>query len=211
MGTDTDAGKTLVCGALALAAEAEGRAWRYYKPAESGGAPFDTDHIARWTRRPASVSFGYRFQAPLAPWFAAELEGASFDMNHLQRQFEAGTDGDPFIVEGAGGVFTPYAAGVSTMDLALRWRLPVLLVTANRLGCLNHALLSLEALAARDISVAGCVFVDLGADDSMSRNVSDFSRLSSVPVVSWLRRLQPGEAPSAAWWREGVARAAALR
>src|SRR5690606_1004446 len=113
------------------------------KPAESG-APSDAEAVAAATGRAERVTAGYRLQAPLAPRFAAELEGATIDPAALDTAFGA-LAGNSVIVEGAGGLLVPYAPGLTAADLAARWRLPLVVVAGNKLGCLNHALLTLEA------------------------------------------------------------------
>lgn len=208
-GTDTEIGKTHVCAALAAAAEAEGRPWRYLKPAESGGGASDAAFVGACAGRPERAEAVYRLDAPLAPWFAAEAAGVAIDPAEVARRAAALAGAQPLIVEGAGGLLAPYGERLSGADLAAKLGLPLVVVVGNRLGCLNHALLTVEAAERRGLRVLGCVFNDLGGDGSVARNVGDFRRLSTIPVHAWLRRLAPGELPSAAWWREGERRARA--
>lgn len=205
-GTGTAVGKTTVCAGICLWAGAAGRNWRYFKPAESGDAG-DGARVARLTGAPERVRVAQRFAAPLAPRFAAEAAGERLDLAALDAGWQASAAGQPAVVEGAGGLLVPYGPGTDGAALAARWRLPLVVVVGNQLGCLNHALLTLEAAARRDLSVLGVVFNDLAADASAARNAADFRTLSTIPVLAHLRSLVPGETPSAAWLAEGALRA----
>jgi dethiobiotin synthetase len=204
-GTDTAVGKTAVCAGLCLWAQAAGRAWSYCKPAASGGAPGDADFVTALTGRPDRVHVGAQLAAPLAPRFAAEAAGEPLDPARLDAAWGAARGGAPAVVEGAGGLLVPYAAGLDGAGLAARWRLPLVVVVGNKLGCLNHALLTLEAAERRGLAVLGVVFNDLGGDASAARNPDDFAALSTIPILARLRSLRPGEAPSAAWLAAGAA------
>lgn len=210
-GTDTEVGKTFVSGALACAAEQRGLEWHYFKPAESGarGADADSGRVAAWTQRPARVSVGYQLDTPLAPWFASEEDQQPLSVQRLDDLIGQHRDCQPLIVEGAGGILTPYTPVTTALDLAVRWQLPTVIVVANRLGCLNHTLLTIHALTHAGIEIAGVIFNDTGfpAGLSHSRNPADFLRLSATPLLAWLPYLGEGGAPSAQWWEEGVARA----
>lgn len=198
-----------MCAALAAAADAEGLPWRYLKPAESGGGgASDAAFVGACTGRPERAEAVYRLTAPLAPWFAAQAEGVAIDAAEIARRAAALSAARPLIVEGAGGLLVPYAERLTCADLAAALGLGLVVVVGNRLGCLNHALLTIEAAQRRGLAVLGCVFNDLSDDPSAARNVADFRRLSTIPVRAWLRRLAPGERPGAAWWREGERRAA---
>lgn len=197
-----------MCAGIAAAAEADGLPWHYLKPAESGGAgASDAGFVGAVTGRAERAEAVYRLDAPLAPWFAAEAAGVTIDAAAIAHRAAAAAGARPLIVEGAGGLLVPYGDRLSGADLAAALGLPLVVVVGNRLGCLNHALLTIEAAERRGLRVLGCVFNDLGGDGSVERNVGDFRRLSTIPVRAWLRRLAPGERPSAAWWREGERRA----
>jgi dethiobiotin synthetase len=211
-GTDTGVGKTCVSAAIACVAAEAQLPWAYYKPAESSMTAGDCARVKAWTGEPSRVHAGYLFKKPFAPLFAAEEEGQAIDLSALDDTVtRLAAEAKPLIVEGAGGLLVPYTDTALAVDLAARWRMPVLLVVGNRLGCLNHTLLTLEALAQRNLPVVGCVFNDVGNDPSVERNPLNFQRLSTVPLIAWLPTRQAGETPSARWWREGVQRATATR
>lgn len=151
-GTDTGVGKTLVSACLA-------RAWgaAYWKPLQTGlkDEAGDTPTVAALAALPPERVHppAYALAEPLSPHAAAELEGDAIDANAL-----ALPDTDrPLVVEGAGGLLVPVTGDVFIIDLIARFGLPVVLVARSTLGTINHTLLSLEALRARGLAVAGVV------------------------------------------------------
>lgn len=168
-GTDTGVGKTLVSCALLRALAQRGHRIGVYKPAETG-VPQDANGrlhggsdcgrlvaAANARQRPSSVSHAL-YPIPAAPLVSAEAAGESIDPDALVRDFEALTpDFDAVWVEGAGGLLVPIAVDFSYAELALRLELPVLVVVASKLGCINHALLTLSELERRAIPVVGYV------------------------------------------------------
>jgi dethiobiotin synthetase len=100
----------------------------------------------------------YCFAPPIAPHIAAAEAGVKIDLDHIGRCFNAlAGPADVVIVEGVGGFRVPLGPGADTAQLAARLALPVVLVVAMRLGCLNHALLTAEAIAGRGLMLAGWV------------------------------------------------------
>ncbi|WP_188261169.1 dethiobiotin synthase [Azospirillum tabaci] len=151
-GTDTGVGKTLVSACLA-------RAWSaaYWKPLQTGlkDEAGDTPTVAALAALPAERVHppAYALAEPLSPHAAAELEGVAIDASALGLP-----DTDrPLVVEGAGGLLVPMTEDVFIVDLIARFGLPVVLVARSTLGTINHTLLSLEALRARGLAVAGVV------------------------------------------------------
>ncbi|VCU72458.1 ATP-dependent dethiobiotin synthetase BioD [Pigmentiphaga humi] len=151
-GTDTGIGKTLVSAVLAHAWNAD-----YWKPLQTGVAsePDDSGTVAALSGLPDSRIHPPHavLQAPLSPWAAALEEGAHVDLDAI---VPPSTDA-PLVVEGAGGLLVPINDQAMMIDLIARLGLPVVLVARSALGTLNHTLLSLEALRARGIPVAGVV------------------------------------------------------
>ncbi|MFP3758350.1 AAA family ATPase, partial [Cupriavidus sp. SIMBA_020] len=87
---------------------------------------------------------------------AAALENGTFDIAHIVAcHAEAVKRADVVVVEGVGGFRVPLTATADTADLAVALKLPVVLVVGLRLGCINHALLTAEAIAARGLTLAG--------------------------------------------------------
>jgi dethiobiotin synthetase len=104
------------------------------------------------------------YPIPAAPLVAAEAEGESIDPDLLLHDFRRLVpDYDAVLVEGAGGLLVPIAKGFTYADLALLLGLPVLVVVGSKLGCINHALLTLSELERRGVPVVGYVINELEA------------------------------------------------
>jgi dethiobiotin synthetase len=158
-GTDTGVGKTVATAALACHARLAGLGVAVCKPVQTGAADGDDDlaEVARLSGVGELVS-GWRYPEPLAPVAAAERAGmalpARAELVSLIRGMDA--PGRLTVVEGAGGLLVELGAeGVTLRDLARDLSAPVLVVVKPGLGTLNHAILTLEALAAHDIPCAG--------------------------------------------------------
>ena len=184
-GTDTDVGKTIV-SALVV----QGLAARYWKPVQSGlAAGSDSARVRELLALPAErlLPEAYRFQAPVSPHWAAELEGARIDPGRLALPEVE----EPLVVECAGGLMVPLRldADVSLLQIDQLgvWGLPVLLVARSGLGTLNHTLLSLEALRQRAIPVLGLVLNGPLHPD----NPRTLEALGGVPVLAQLPPLEP--------------------
>jgi dethiobiotin synthetase len=94
------------------------------------------------------------------------------------------TETDFLLVEGAGGFYSPLAAGVLNADLAVALSLPVLLVTADRLGTIGHTLLAVEAIKRRGLTLAGVVLNQVApAVDPQMDNAAELSRWLGEPVL----------------------------
>lgn len=148
----------------AVAALALGRGGRVavVKPAQTGagpGDPGDLDEVRRLAGAVDAVELA-RFPDPLSPEAAARAAGvAPLDLADAARQVrELAASHEEVVVEGAGGLLVRYnAAGATIADLAQALAAPALVVTAAGLGTLNHTALTLEALAARRVALAGVV------------------------------------------------------
>ena len=100
----------------------------------------------------------YLMQTPAAPHIVAQQEGVRFDAAHIHQVYRnAAQQADAVIVEGVGGFCVPLQDDLDTAMLARTLNLPVILVVGLRLGCINHALLTAEAIAARGLRLAGWV------------------------------------------------------
>jgi dethiobiotin synthetase len=165
-GTDTGVGKTLVACAILHAMRRAGLAPVPFKPVASGCEQGpdglvndDTSRLIRASGRSLTQDAvsPFRYQPPVAPHIAAAAAGWPIDLDHLVKQAAQMAALGPLVVEGAGGFLVPVDACHTLADLAVRLGLPVVLVVGLRLGCINHALLSAEAVAARHLSLAGWV------------------------------------------------------
>ena len=163
-GTDTDVGKTVVAAALLRALAAQGLRAVGMKPVAAGVAP-DGQYADVVALRAASnvaadaaLANPYCFAAPIAPHVAARNEGRAIELAVIAQAYAAlARSADAVIVEGAGGALVPLDERHDMLDVVRACALPVLLVVGIRLGCLNHALLTAQAIRARGLTLAGWV------------------------------------------------------
>ena len=166
-GTDTGVGKTRVATGLCRVYAGRGLRVAAMKPVASGclQTPLglrNDDALA--LQAAATVRAAYEevnpfaFEAAIAPHIAAADAGIVVDPAVLDRAFERLVlRSDHIVVEGAGGWLVPLGPAGSFADLAVHWRLDVVLVVGLRLGCINHALLSTEAIERRGLRLTGWV------------------------------------------------------
>lgn len=170
-GTDTGIGKTLVaCAilhALRAASTGNGNAPRRVvgmKPVaaglESDGRNEDADRLmaASSIAAPYTLVNPYALRAAVAPHIAAAQEGIAIELPRIVSSFEQlRAMSDAVVVEGVGGFRVPLGKDTDTADLAIALGLPVILVVGMRLGCINHALLSQQAILASGLQLSGWV------------------------------------------------------
>lgn len=207
-GTDTEIGKTLIACALLHLLAARGLSTVGMKPVAAGtqivagcAVNEDVEHLraASTLKLDARAVNTYLLQEPIAPHIAAAQEGTTLDLGRIAEDFRSlQTQAEAVIVEGVGGFRVPLDDTHDTADLAQALGLPVILVVGMRLGCLNHALLSAEAICARGLKLAGWVANQCGP--SMLRqeeNVKALERRLDAPllgVVPHLERPDPAQA-----------------
>jgi dethiobiotin synthetase len=189
-GTDTGVGKTFVGCALAHAWRARGRRVGVMKPVETGVElePEDALRLRAAAADPAPLDdvCPYRFRAPLAPSIAAALEGRAVDVDHLTALVTRRTrEVDVLLVEGAGGLLVPIAGRLTWLDLAVRARLPLLIVAANRLGTVNHTALTARVAAAAGLDVRGFVLSQPtpATDPSAATNADTIAALTGLACL----------------------------
>jgi dethiobiotin synthetase len=127
----------------------------------------------------------YAFDPPVSPHIAAQQAGIGIDFAVIQRAYQAlSNQADIVIVEGAGGFLVPLNAQQTGADLARALNLPVILVVGMRLGCLNHALLTAQAIRAAGLPLAG--WVANGIDPQMlmlEENIATLERWLDGPLL----------------------------
>jgi len=205
-GTDTGVGKTLVaCGLAALLRES-GYKVGVMKPAETGceerdGKPFPQDAYllkeVSGCSEPVEKICPYRLRDPLTPSMAAEREGVKIDISLLEKIYgEISSNHDITLVEGAGGLLAPILPSYTYADLARLLKLPLLVVAANRLGVINHLLLTLEHASCRGLRVLGYVFNRLDAQPSLAADTNREALLSltAVPCLGEIPYIEDLEA-----------------
>src|SRR5579871_2950428 len=166
-GTDTGVGKTLVSVAFVKALVKHGLRVSVMKPIASGSERTpdglrNSDALALAeasnTGAPYSTINPYCFEPAISPHIAAEEAGIAVNIDVIRHGFSTlSRNADFTVVEGAGGWYAPISRKQSMADLAKCLQIPVLLVVGVRLGCLNHALLSKQAIEASGAKWAGWV------------------------------------------------------
>lgn len=190
-GTDTEVGKTFVTCALLEQARRSGHAAAGLKPVAAGtdadGHNDDVERIlaASAVALPRATVNPYCFSAAIAPHIAAEEEGRAIRFAPILDAFASAQQRCDFLlVEGVGGFRVPLGPDGDSADLAQALALPVILVVGLRLGCINHALLSVEAIAARGLTLAGWVANSI--DPAMNRreeNLATLQQLIPAPLL----------------------------
>jgi dethiobiotin synthetase len=204
-GTDTGVGKTLVACALLHAFAARGINAAGMKPVASGaelvdGALRNEDVeqllAAASVARPRQIVNPYCFEPPIAPHIAADRAGVTIDLDHIARCCaELAAHADVVIVEGIGGFRVPLGPGTDMGALAARLALPVLLVVGMRLGCLNQALLTADAIAAHGLTLAGWVANHIDPQMAAAEeNVRALEERLAAPLlarIAYTERVEP--------------------
>jgi dethiobiotin synthetase len=221
-GTDTGVGKTyLTCQIVAACGEAGVRVGAY-KPACSGsevdanGQRYWPDVAALAAALPTKVPWDQIcpqcFQVPLAPPSAAAAEERSVDAALLEQGVDRWrNEVDLLVVEGVGGLLCPLTETETVADLAGRLGFPLVIVSALRLGVINHTLLTIEAARQRRLPIAGVFLNETGPDDgSNSSSIAEITARGTVPVLGIIpfekeHLLRPCEAIRKIHWTEVAA------
>ena len=163
-GTDTEVGKTFSSCALLHVLKNRGIRALGMKPVAAGtdanGKNDDVEALiaASTVSAPRELINPYLFAPAIAPHIAAQESGREIDIARILDAYAALSRlADSVIVEGVGGFCVPLGARTDSADLAQQLGLPVILVVGMRLGCINHALLTQQAIAARGLSLAGWI------------------------------------------------------
>ena len=192
-GTDTGVGKTWVGSRLARLLTRDGVTVAPRKPAESGCESVDGELVpadaiqyyqAIKKREPLDIICPNRFTRAIAPDQAARRAGQRLSLETLTKACQC-NDNHFLMVEGAGGFYSPIAEDGLNADLAQALNLPLLLVAADRLGCQNHVLLTLEAIARRGLQTVAVVLNRISSEpgDSLHNDVALRQR-TAIPVFS---------------------------
>ncbi len=185
-GTDTGAGKTVVTGCLARYLLEKGCSVITQKWIQSGCNSFShsdvATHLKIMGRPAASIKkdlphvLPYMFRHASSPHLAGKMENKKIDSSKIITSFKVLSDRfDLVIVEGIGGALVPFTDKRLVIDIVKELDLPVVIVAGNKLGAINHTLLTIEALRARKIRILGLVFNNLRKEDK--RILKDNSRI----------------------------------
>ncbi|AIY44009.1 Dethiobiotin synthetase [Collimonas arenae] len=201
-GTDTEIGKTLIAGAMLHALTETGVRSAGMKPVAAGAElrdgvwhNDDADILAAEgsVALPQELTTPYLLRQPTAPHIAATHEDRIIEIPHILSCYQQLTKlADALVVEGVGGFRVPLNDHQDTADLAQQLGLPVVLVVGLRLGCISHALLTVEAIAARGLQLAG--WVANTVDVHMLNGDANIAALSSrinAPFLGHVPRMDP--------------------
>jgi dethiobiotin synthetase len=205
-GTDTGVGKTLVSCALLHAFAAQGKRVAGFKPVAAGCDDDDHNEDAKRLRTASSIqaTYGqinpYCFAHAIAPHLAARHAGARIDFSRILASFrELSGQTDEVIVEGAGGFCVPLNEKQDSADLAKELDLPIILVVGMRLGCINHALLTLRAIADYQLECAGWVANVLDADmPALQENIDALRERIAAPLLGVIPNMAEPDVKEAA-------------
>ncbi len=210
-GTDTGVGKTLVTAALLRSLRNSGVTVAGMKPVAAGAVagpegPANDDALLLQAessvRHPYATVNPWLFEPAIAPHIAAAEANTAIDTDRIVRAHdELRASADVVLAEGAGGFLVPLDASRSFAELPRLLGMEILLVVGLRLGCLNHALLTTEAIAARSYRLAGwignCIDQEFARQDA---NIATLAARISAPcigIVPWLRHPGVGAAAAA--------------
>jgi len=196
-GTDTNVGKTLVSAALIHSLARNGLKVAGMKPVAAGAELRDgklwNEDVALLSDEanvalPTHLIAPYLFKEAAAPHVAAALEDQQINPDTIFTAFEQiRAQTEAVIVEGAGGFCVPLTPQIDLADIAARLQLDVILVVGLRLGCLNHAFLTAEAIAARGLRLAGWVVNQIDpAMPHQAANIEALRERLSAPCLGSL-------------------------
>ena len=200
-GTDTEVGKTLVSGALILKLREQGKKAVGFKPVVAGTYQDDSGHTLNEdleTLRiasqlaPGQLNLSpYVLDMPVAPHLAAAMIGIALDTNIIMQALgDIQKHSDCIVVEGAGGFLVPLNDDKDLGDLAQQMDLPIILVVGMKLGCINHALLTQEAIKARGLKIAGWVANSLANEmPLLQENVATLQAKINAPFLGLIPSL----------------------
>jgi dethiobiotin synthetase len=207
-GTDTGVGKSIVAAAVCAVLRSRGERVAAFKPVVTGLAeeppgawPHDHELLADAAgsgQAPQDVA-PYTFSHPVSPHFAARLEGKAIDPVRIARAARTtARSADALVCEGVGGLLVPITLGYSVRDLAVELGLPVVVVARTGLGTISHSLLTVEAVRAAGLRVAGVVMTPWpGLPEPIeASNRETVEQLAAAPV-SGLPATSPDELAAA--------------
>ncbi len=207
-GTDTDVGKTVISAGLMLALTQQGHSVIGHKPISAGcelviedGEAGLRNEDALALMAQASVQLPYEwvnpiaFAQPIAPHIAADMAHQAIDTAVLDEALARlqQVDADVLLVEGAGGWALPIGNGKLLSEWVAKHQLPVVIVVALRLGCLNHALLTYQAVKASGCDVLGWVANDFCDQPFAQENIKTLKSMLDAPCLGVVGKVSRAE------------------
>lgn len=200
-GTDTEVGKTLLSGALILKLREAGIRAIGFKPVVAGtyfdsngqklNEDLETLRIASGLRPHQQALCPYVLDEAAAPHLVAQKKGIHLDATIILDEFKALASAfDSVVVEGAGGFLVPLNEQEDLGDVTQAMDLPLILVVGMRLGCINHALLTCEAIQSRQLTIAGWVANTLSNEmPLLEENIQTLKERIFAPFLGVIPRL----------------------
>ncbi len=204
-GTDTNVGKTIIAAGLLIVAKHKGLTTAALKPVAAGceqtvSGLRNADALLLQSVITQELDYDqinpYALAAPIAPHVAAQLEKRSLSVDRISGFCRGVLSSANFtLVEGAGGWRVPLNARETFADLAKKLELPVILVVGVRLGCINHALLTFEAIVRDGVPLAGwvanCVDAEMAALQESIDSLRTRMPIPCLGVVPFLKNISP--------------------
>ena len=200
-GTDTEVGKTLISGALITQLKQRHAVVAGFKPVVAGmnliaGKMCNEDILAlssAMNYKPQEDYLDicpYQLSTPAAPHLVANETGTYLDYSVMLNAFrKVRENSDAIVVEGVGGFKVPFHDGKTSADFAQDMDLPIVLVVGMRLGCINHALLTVEAIQSRGLRLAGWVANTIGPMTLLQENIETLGHLIPAPLLGVIPEL----------------------
>lgn len=177
-GIGTEIGKTFISSILTESLQAD-----YWKPIQSGALDFtDTDTVRSLISNDKTVFHpeAYRLNQPMSPHAAAAIDGIEIELS----KFELPQTDNHLIIELAGGIMVPLNDRETNLDLMKKLNVPVILISKNYLGSINHTLLSVEVLKMNNITIKGLIFN--GEQNKSSENfILNYTKLECLGRVDF--------------------------
>ena len=185
-GTDTNVGKTHFAAMLVRALRRTGENAVGFKPICCGERT-DAELLAAASGISVNDVNPVWMRPPVAPYTAAIIEERMIDLALIRESFARLAAAHTLVVEGAGGWLVPVERNYSMADMAVEFGLPVIVVIANRLGCINHTLLTVQAIRASGLPCAGLILnhtTQTDGDPAVVTNRSILEDILDVPILA---------------------------
>ncbi len=206
-GTDTAIGKTVVTGLIAKYLALNGKKVITQKWIQTGCDSFPDDilsHLNMMGKKPEDIESDLKYVNPYclsfpgSPHLAAKLEGVDLDPEKVKESYRVLSEKyESVIIEGIGGALVPFNDELLVIDIVKELDIPVVLVAGNRLGAINHTLLTIEALKNRGLRLKGIVYNDLSKQSDkkiLDDNPEIIAKFSGISNVSRLSHINDNEA-----------------
>ena len=202
-GTDTEVGKTRISVGLVAALQQQGLSVAVMKPVASGCEQTvdglrNEDALVLMQQADVKMTYDvinpFAFEPAIAPHLAAIEQAVSIDMSVIQDNFQKLADkADCVVVEGAGGWLVPMDAQQTLADLAVRLELPVIMVVSIKLGCINHALLTVQAIKHAGLPLLGWVANCIEPSAQQNEIIESLTSRIEAPCLGQVPRLAAAE------------------